>query len=154
MQVSMKCSVAVHCLIFIHEAEGVARVTSALLAESTGCNPVVVRTALSSLKKAGIITVERGKGGAHLAMPPEAVTLAMVFDAVDPDGLSDLIKVHDCSDRACPVARNIRGVLEAPYRDVRDAVHRAMEGVTLASLIEDFHRRLAEADAGQGAHTA
>lgn len=149
MQVSMKCSVAVHCLIFIHEAEGVARVTSTLLAESTGCNPVVVRTALSSLKKAGIITVERGKGGAHLALPPEDVTLAMVFDAVDPDGLSDLVKVHDCSERACPVARNIRGVLEAPYRKVQDAVRQAMGEVTLSSLIDDFHRRLAQDAAGQ-----
>ena len=41
MQLSMKCSIAVHCLIFIHEAKGIARVTSPLLAESTGCNPVI-----------------------------------------------------------------------------------------------------------------
>ncbi len=34
MQISMKCSVAVHCLIFIHEAKGIAKVTSNLLAES------------------------------------------------------------------------------------------------------------------------
>lgn len=57
MQISMKCSVAVHCLIFIHEAKGVAKVTSTLLAESTGCNPVVIRNILSALKKAGLITV-------------------------------------------------------------------------------------------------
>ena len=31
MQISMKCSVAVHCLIFIYEAEGKAKVTSNLL---------------------------------------------------------------------------------------------------------------------------
>ena len=52
MQISMKCSVAVHCLIFIHEAKGIAKVTSNLLAESTGSNPVVIRNILSALKKA------------------------------------------------------------------------------------------------------
>ena len=59
MQLSMKCSVAVHCLIFIHEAKGIARVTSPLLAESTGCNPVIIRNVISALKKAGLITVAK-----------------------------------------------------------------------------------------------
>ena len=43
MQISMKCSIAVHCLIFIYEAREKARVTSTLLAQSTSCNPVVIR---------------------------------------------------------------------------------------------------------------
>ena len=51
----MKCSIAVHCLIFMHEAKGIAKVTSNLLAESTGSNPVVIRNILSALKKAGLI---------------------------------------------------------------------------------------------------
>lgn len=54
MQISMKCSIAVHCLIFIHEAKGIAKVTSGLLSESTGSNPVVIRNILSALKKAGL----------------------------------------------------------------------------------------------------
>ena len=70
MQLSMKCSVAVHCLIFIHEAKGRAKVTSPLLAQSTGCNPVVIRSTLSALKKAGLITVPRGTGGAELCPGP------------------------------------------------------------------------------------
>ena len=35
MQLSMKCSIAVHCLIFIWETRGKVRVTSPLLSEST-----------------------------------------------------------------------------------------------------------------------
>ncbi len=70
MQISIKCSVAVHCLIFIHEAKGIAKVTSNLLAESTGSNPVVIRNILSALKKAGLITVPRGTGGAELVRRP------------------------------------------------------------------------------------
>lgn len=53
IQISMKCSVALHCLIFIHEAKGGARVTSTLLVESTGCNPVVIPNILRAMKTVG-----------------------------------------------------------------------------------------------------
>lgn len=142
MQLSMKCSVAVHCLIFIYEAKGKVKVTSNLLAQSTGCNPVVIRNVFSALKKAGIITVVRGIGGAELCKPPSEITLYMIYQAVEPDGLSSLVGIHPCDGRACPVAQNIRSVLQKPYQKIEDAVHNAMESVTLESMIEDFHVRL------------
>ena len=139
MQISMKCSVAVHCLIFIYEAKGIAKVTSNLLAESTGSNPVVIRNILSALKKAGIITVLRGTGGAELCADPSRVTLYQIYSALEPDGVSSIIGIHPCEDRPCPVARNIRRVLQAPYRKIEDAVRRTMESITLQSMIDDFH---------------
>lgn len=144
MQLSMKCSVAVHCLIFIHEAEGVAKVTSGLLAQSTGVNPVVIRNILSALKKAGIITVHRGTGGAELCRKSEEVTLYQIYSALEPDGLSSLIGIHACSQRPCPVAQNIQAVLAGPYRKIEDAIRAAMEEITLADMLDDFHRRMAE----------
>lgn len=88
MQISMKCSIAVHCLIFIHEAKGIAKVTSNLLAESTGSNPVVIRNILSALKKAGLITVLRGTGGAELCADPSQITLYQIYSALEPDGVT------------------------------------------------------------------
>ena len=41
MHISNKCSIAVHCLIFIFEYGTEKKVTSELLSLSTGCNPVV-----------------------------------------------------------------------------------------------------------------
>ena len=107
MQISMKCSVAVHCLLYIWEARGKARVTSTLLAQSTGCNPVVIRNILSALKKAGLITVPRGQGGAELCRKPEQITLHEIYTALEPKGLSSLIGIHSCDGRACPVAKKI-----------------------------------------------
>lgn len=144
MQLSMKCSVAVHCLIFIHEAKGIARVTSPLLSESTGCNPVVIRNTISSLKKAGMITVARGTGGAELCMNPAQITLFMIYNAVEPDGLSSLIGIHSCSERACPVAQNIQSVLVTQYQKIIDSIKITMENITLESMIEDFHSKLEE----------
>ncbi len=139
MQLSMKCSVAVHCLIFINEAKGRVKVTSNLLAQSTGCNPVVIRNVFSALKKAGIITVTRGTGGTELCRPPSEITLYMIYQALEPDGISSLIGIHPCDGRACPVAQNIRAVLQKPYQKIEDGVRSAMESVTLESMIEDFH---------------
>ena len=138
MQISMKCSIAVHCLIFIHEAKGIAKVTSSLLAQSTGCNPVIIRNILSALKKAGLITIPRGTGGAELCLDPSQITLYQIYTALEPDGMSSIIGIHPCQDRPCPVAQNIGKVLQTPYHRIEDAIRQTMEEVTLESMIEQF----------------
>lgn len=144
MQISMKCSIAVHCLIFIYEAKGIAKVTSSLLAQSTGCNPVVIRNIISSLKKAGIITVARGTGGAELCKDPSEVTLYMIYSSLEPSGLSSLIGIHQCQGRACPVAKNIQYVLNKPYQKIEESIRKTMENITLKSMIDDFHNKMSE----------
>lgn len=144
MQISMKCSVAVHCLIFIHEAKGIAKVTSSLLAQSTGSNPVIIRNILSALKKADIITVRRGTGGAELCTDPADITLFQIYSALEPKGVTHLIGIHPCQDRPCPVAQNIQKVLEGPYHKIEEAVQKTMEGITLQSMINDFHQIIQE----------
>lgn len=138
MQISMKCSVAVHCLIFIHEAKGIAKVTSNLLAESTGSNPVVIRNILSALKKAGLITVPRGTGGAELCADPSQITLYQIYSALEPDGVTSIIGIHPCQGRPCPVAQNIHQVLETPYHKIEESIRQTMEGITLQSMIDQF----------------
>ncbi len=59
MHISTKCSIAIHCLVFIYEYGEKAKVTSELLSRSSGINPVTIRNILSSLKKSGIILVRR-----------------------------------------------------------------------------------------------
>ena len=149
MQISMKCSIAVHCLIFIHEAKGITKVTSSLLSESTGSNPVVIRNILSALKKAGLITIPRGTGGAELCKDPSQITLYQIYAALKPNGVTSLIGIHPCEGRRCPVAQNIHKVLETPYHRIEDAVKEAMEEITLQSMIQEFHRLMTEEKASK-----
>ena len=149
MQISTKCSIAVHCLIFIHEAKGIAKVTGSLLSESTGSNPVVIRNILSALKKAGLITIPRGTGGAELCKDPSQITLYQIYAALEPNGVTSLIGIHPCEGRRCPVAQNIHKVLETPYRRIEDAVKEAMEAITLQSMIQEFHRLMTEEKASE-----
>ena len=71
MRLNTKCSIALHCLIFMAEYKDRVRVTSGLLAKSTGCNPVIIRNIMAALQKEKVITVARGVGGARLAAAPE-----------------------------------------------------------------------------------
>ena len=67
MQISSRFTMATHILVVIALECKNEKITSDLLAGSVGVNPVIIRKTLSQLKKAGLITVARGTGGAELA---------------------------------------------------------------------------------------
>lgn len=139
MKISTKSSIAMHCLIFIAEYGEHTRVTSDLLSKSTGCNPAAIRSILGALQKAGLITIARGVGGAHLAVAPAQLTLWDVYRALEPGGLDHLIGLHPAPSHYCPVGRNIAAVLQEPYRQIGQAVQRQMQQITLAQMLESYH---------------
>lgn len=139
MRISTKCSVAIHCLLFLHEYGEKQKVTSGLLALSTGCNPVVIRNIMGSLKKAGLVAITAGSGGARLTCPPEKVTLYQVCMAVEPDCLKDLIGQHPTPSVLCPVGRNIHTVLGSSYRKIQEDMKASLQSSTLADIVEDYH---------------
>ena len=139
MHLSTKYSIAVHCLIFIYEYGGNKKVTSELLALSTGSNPVTIRNILSSLKKDGIVSVRFGTGGATICCPLEEITLYRIYSAIEPDFLSKLIGVHPAPSPFCPVGKNIHNVLDISYRKVRDDLCRSLQSVTLEEIINEYH---------------
>lgn len=140
MRIGTKCSAAVHCLLFLHEYGETQKVTSTMLALSTGCNSVVIRNLMSALKKAGIVESTVGKGGTRLCQSPEEITLYRIYEAVDPGCLEDLVGLHPCPSALCPIGRNIRTVLAAPYGKLREDVKRSLESYTLADVVSEYHR--------------
>ena len=91
---------------------GAAKVTSTLLAQSTGANPVVIRNILSALKKAGLITVTRGPACGTVP-PAGAITLYQIYSALEPEA-SPPHRHSPCGQRPCPVAQNIRKYWKIP----------------------------------------
>ena len=75
MQISSRFTIAVHVLICIGTFRNDYKITSDFLASSVNVNPVVIRRIIQQLKKAGIITVKRGSGGADIARPLDEITL-------------------------------------------------------------------------------
>ena len=144
MRLNTKCSVAIHMLVFIGRYGGTRKVTSEVLASSTGCNAVIIRNLLVKLRKAGMITVNRGTGGARLAKGMSEMTFYDVQQAVDPQALEDFISVHPEPNSGCPIGKNIVKVLSGPSRQLGDAIRREMSGIRLSDLERDL-------DAGNGA---
>ncbi len=139
MHISTKCSVALHCLLFIYEYGEKAKVTSELLSRSTGINAVTIRTIMSALKREGIISIKHGTGGATMNCLPGEISIYRVYKALEPDFLSKLIGVHSSPSSLCPIGQNIQTVLDNCYEKVRNDLRKSLENLTLDEIISDYH---------------
>lgn len=139
MRLNTKCSIALHCLVFIHEYQEKVKVTSELLAKSTGCNSAAIRSILNLLQKANIISIVRGVGGAYLIREPKNLTVWEVYHSLEPDGLDHFIGFHPNPSEECPVGKHIESVLRKPYQEIGVAVQEAMEGISLQQLLDYYH---------------
>ncbi len=146
MQISKKCSIAVHCLVFINEYGRQEKVTSELLSRSTGCNPVTVRSILSALKKAGIVAIPFGTGGATIQAPLEDISLYQICQAVEPEAIGKLMGIHASPSPLCPVGRNIGHVLDRTYQTIRSDLADSLRRVSLQSIVDEYHAALAQGE--------
>ncbi len=139
MHISTKCSVAIHCLIFIYEYGEKKKVTSELLSLSTGSNPVTIRNILSSLKKNGIISVKFGTGGATLNCSLEEITIYRICKTIEPDFLSKLFGIHSLPSPLCPIGKNIHSVLNYSYQKIQNDLCDSLKSITMKDLVTDYH---------------
>lgn len=83
MKRNSRLSLALHTLGHMAGEPGALR-TSADIAAHAGTNPVVVRRVLGKLREAGLLISEKGHaGGWRLARPPETISLADVYVALE-----------------------------------------------------------------------
>ena len=143
MRISTKCSIALHCLICIAVFDG-RRMTSTGLAASTGSNPVVIRKILSQLKAGGLITVQRGSGGASMAKPLEQITFLDIYRAVECIGHGELFHFHENPNQKCPVGRNIHNVLDGKLIQIQDALENELGKITLEDVMKDTQYYIAK----------
>lgn len=139
MHISTKCSVAIHCLVFICEYGESKKVTSELLSLSTGVNPVTIRNIVSALKKDGILSVKFGTGGTTLNCSLEEITLYRICNAIEPDFLNKLIGIHASPSCLCPVGRSIHGVLDSSYQNVREDLQKSLQNISMEEIMDKYH---------------
>lgn len=138
MQFSSRLPIAVHVLLCIHTFDGHEKLTSDFLAGSVNVNPVIIRGMLGRLKTAGLVTVDAGVGGAHLAKDPKDISLLDVFLAVEEE--EALFRFHENPNPACPVGRNVHAVLDGQLASVQESMQAKLSAVTLQDLIRDLQR--------------
>ena len=140
MQISSRFTIAVHVLICIEIFKKDMKTTSDFLASSVNVNPVVIRRILQQLKKAGIVEVKRGSGGADLARDPADITLLDVYTAVESVEEGQLFHFHENPNPQCPVGRNIHNILDDRLKKIQDAMEAQMRSVTIRDVMEDACR--------------
>lgn len=138
MRISTKCSIAIHILVLLCVCPE-KKLTSENLARSVGSNSVIIRNILSGLKKAGLVDVKRGIGGASLCIDPNSITIWTVFEAVEATPLEQLMGLHPTPSHECPVGNSIYTLLEKPYGIVADSVKEAMQSYTLQQLLDEYY---------------
>ena len=143
MQISSRFTIATHMLITIALKGKESKVTSDFLASSVGVNPVIIRKTLSQLKKAELISVARGTGGAAIIKNLEDISLLDIYQAVECLGKTgQLFSFHDNPNPACPVGANIHGVLDEKLQKIQLAMEQELSQTSLAQVVADAESRI------------
>ena len=128
-----RLAVGSHILALLSLVDG-EYITSELLARSVSTNAVVIRRLMSQLKKAGLVEVRPGVGGATLLLPPEAITLLDVYQAVIPKSSACPFYLHRHPNNKCFVGKNIHDALELPFGKVHQAIRDSLTTTTIADI--------------------
>ena len=145
MQISSRFTIATHMLVIIALRGKESRVTSDFLASSVGVNPVIIRKTLSQLKKAGLISVARGTGGAEIIKDFEDISLLDIYQALEcPGKTGQLFSFHDNPNPNCPVGANIHEILDEKLDKIQMAMEQELSQTTLAQLVADAEIRIQE----------
>lgn len=141
IKISSRFTIAVHILSIIKQNPSTI-CTSEFMAESVNTNPVVIRKILSYLKKASIVQVRRGTGGASLVKDLDAITLLEVFRSVEVVEENQLFHLHENPNPDCPIGANIQAVLEIILVQAQEAMEQVLANITMEQVITSLIREM------------
>lgn len=142
MKRDSRLSSVLHALL--HMAEQDAPMTSEALAQCLGTNPVVVRRTMGYLRKAGIVTSDRGHaGGWRIKADLATVTLLQLHEALGEPAMFAVGNRHETPQ--CLVEQSVNAALEGTFEEAEALLLKRFSQITLASLAADFARRHAAA---------
>lgn len=142
MQISSKFTIGVHLLAVIDYLGEDEKVTSNILANSIGVNPVIVRNVMGNLKEAGLISVSQGKSGISLTKTPDQITFYDIYKAVDSVKDEGLFHFHENPNPECPIGRNIHKAMDSKLKRVQQCMEDEMRKITLADVMTDIQNEL------------
>lgn len=135
MKYSYNLSDAVHLLSYLYIYQN-GDLSSKAIANSIEANPSVVRSLMSSLRKAGLIISQQGVAGAKLAKDPAQINLLKVYQAIDTN--HNLLHVDPKTNPKCIVGAHIQDTLNKVYGKIQHQAEKQMQDVTLQAIIDDI----------------
>ena len=137
MNLSTRFAVSVHILsVLYYNKDNVC--DSEFISGSVNTNPVVIRRLVTSLKKAGLVEVTPGVKGIKLKKQPSEISLYEIYNAVDNPN-SMLFGLHDNTNPACPVGRNINAVLRSEMEIMQNKLMDSMRELRMEDVMNGIY---------------
>jgi DNA-binding IscR family transcriptional regulator len=94
------------------------------------------------LKKKGILDSRQGIHGFSLLIPPEALSLYTIYQAINESDEVHVFDLHQNPNDECIVGRHIRPVLTETFREVEEKTERQLRQTTLADCMEKMQKEI------------
>ncbi len=129
--------------VLIHMDRHIERPTSDQISKMLGTNPVVVRRMLSGLKKADIVTAERGQnGGWQLKKPLTQISLLDVYEAI---GAPPIFNIGPGSDNPeCFVEQAVDARIGATFAKAEALLKTQFAEIMVENIAQDFEDKMVE----------
>lgn len=133
-----RLSSVLHALLHMAEHDG--PMTSEVLGQCLGTNPVVVRRTMGLLREAGLVTSDRGHaGGWRISADLSTVTLRQLHEAL---GEPAVFALGNRNERPqCLVEQSVNAALDGAFAEAEALLLERFSEITLATLADDFARR-------------
>jgi DNA-binding IscR family transcriptional regulator len=124
-------------------------VTSEALGEHIGANPVVVRRTMAGLRKAGLVSSNKGHGGGwSISQDLKEISLLDIYRALDEPILVQQHRGIEMPE--CLVEQTVGRALNATFQEAEALIIKRFEKIKLSDLSAEFHARLVERSGRHG----
>jgi Rrf2 family protein len=140
MKLSLRGEYALRALLVLGLNYGKEVVRIQAISEHQNVPKRFLEQILNDLKSAGVVQSRRGvAGGYRLAKPPEEITLAAVVRHVE-GALAPVSCVSERFYEKCSCPDESRCAIRSVMKEIRQAVVKIAERVTVAELCERWHK--------------
>ncbi len=140
MKISSQFSIAVHILCLL-EIDKDNLCTSEWIAGSVNTNPVIIRRILGKLKKAKMVEVKAGSGGATLLKDVKLISLYDVYKAMEVVSSGNLFNFHESPNPLCLVGANIHNALGENLTRAEKKLEEELQKTTIDDLVKIINKK-------------
>ncbi|MEC7275656.1 MAG: Rrf2 family transcriptional regulator [Bdellovibrionota bacterium] len=136
MKKNSRVSVALHSLIHLSSVD--RPLTSEELGECQQTNPVIIRRALGELKKAGIVTSEKGHGGGWTIIKKlKDISFQDIFKALDDSLLPAPIVLEE--DEHCLIMKSLASTMDEFLEEAEILMAKKLSKLNLKQMMDTIN---------------
>lgn len=143
MKVGTQFSIAVHAMLMVAYFPEV-KITSEVVAQSVGCNPVIIRNAFAKLKRANLLLTKSWKGKTELARSADEISLWDIYSAIEGPDAEFIFKIHTGTSGICPVGSQICDILREHLTTAANAMKNELSAIKLSDLKNELNHKKPE----------